>query len=367
MNENNKNEELEEKVNHEEDVSKTSNKVDEKDSNLDEMFRQAASQQSEFTEMPEKTKRRNVIIASSVGALAIAAVIGLGAFKMSNTSEFENKTKEPGWVANLENKQNEIMYSQDWDFDYPVEIQPWAREEFSNNFFKKEEEILKYTSSIEGLQTALIQIPSKNTNIHTKDGQSSNKYTSNANERFLENGQENKYYRHALREDYEMAFAMISQRLINPLFGEWVFAQKADFSLKDNAQYEALKDMFDENWWNKTVSSNDYSKLPILVDWTGSEWNDIGLADRIDGQYGTFYGAIEESKERKIVSKSVGVDEFGQRVVKLEVPVTYYAFRKNGGTIQKKGTLHFSLKSSQNTMNQDFKVIATDAKLIVED
>lgn len=366
MNENNKNEELEEKVNNE-DVSKTSNEKNEQDSNLDEMFKQAAGKQSEFTDTQEKTKVRNVAIASSVGALAIAALIGLGAYNINNTSEFENKTKEPGWVANLEEKQNEIMYSQDWDFDYPVEIQPWAREEFSNNFFKNEEEILKYTNTIEGLQTALIQIPSKNTNIHTKDGQSSNKYTSDANEMFLENGKENRYYRHALREDYEMAFAMISQRLINPLFGEWVFAQKADFSLKDNTQYEVLKDMFDENWWNKTVSSKDYSKLPILVDWTGKEWNDIGLADRVDGQYGTFYGAIEESEERKIVSKVVGADKLGQKIIKLEVPVTYYAFRKNGGTVQKKGTLHFSLKSNENSTSQNFKVVATDAKLIIEE
>lgn len=368
MNENNKNEEIEKDLNFKEtsETSKNDKDVSEKDSNLDEMFKQASSEISKYTENTEKTKVRNVVIASSVGAIAIAAIIGLGAMKMNNTSEFVNKTKEPGWVSDLENKKNEMMYTQEWDFEYPVEIPSWAKKEFSQDFFENEEEILEYTSSIEGLQTALIQIPSKHTNIHTQRGETSNKYTSNVDEMFLENGEKNEYYRHALREDYEMAFAMVSQRLLNPLFGEWVFAQKSDFSLKGNTQYEALRNMFEDTWWNKTVSKEDYSKLPILVDWTGSDWNDIELADRVSGQYGTFYGVIEESKERKIISKTSAADELGQRVIDLELPVTYYAFRKNGGTIQRKGTLHFSLKSSENSMPQDFKVLATDAKLVMD-
>lgn len=368
MNENKENNKLEKDVNLENEIPKEiSEELNEKDSSLEEMFKKASEEQSQYTGSPDKSKKRNIIIASSVTALALASIIGIGAFNMNNNSEFENKTKEPGWISNLEKKEKDSAYLQEWDFDYPIKIESWAKGEFSRYFFEKEKEVLEYTKKIEGLQTALVQISSKDTIIHTKDGKTSNEYTSDLNERFLENGKENPYYRHALKEDYEMAFAVITQRLINPLFGKWVFAQKADFSLKDNTQYESLKDIFDETWWNNNVSKSDYSSLPILVDWTGSEWNDIGLADRIDGQYGTFYGVIDESPERKIISKSTGIDELGERIIKFEVPITYYAFRQNGGNVEKKGTLHFSLKSTENSQYQELKLVATDAKLVLED
>lgn len=337
---------------------------------IDELMKQAAEKVDDDVkeagpENEPKKSPKKIVIATAVGlSIFMAALIG-GALLLKNQEEFKDNTKEPGWVSNIGGEKDPLIVGE-WDFEYPIEVHEWAKGPFYVDTFWNEENseaIRKEAESMNALTVASKWVPSGIGHGYSDPkGLLAGANTNDLSQKKLKNGKDNPLFSYALKEDYENAFVIYTERLLNPTFGDWVFFQRANKSLKSASELGVLKNMFTSTWWDENIKEGeDYSKLPILVDWNGDDWGGIQLAERETGRYGTFYGKIEKDSE-KFTSNIIGDDENGMPIMEFEVPVEYSAFGKDA-IITKKGLLTITLKSNSESITPSERVVINSAKL----
>lgn len=296
------------------------------------------------------------------GVLLYAGSIGL------KPQEFEDKTNTPEWVESQIEKERIMVENSEWKFEYPVKVPNWSKQPYKlgsvlNNQGQLYDELINFAEQFPDIKGYTAMMPS---GIQGNWEGAPPIYTNNTYEETLEDGTPNPYYSYTLREDYLIAYSTYLQRLINPTFGEWIFAQRyvPNKPLKDNQTFEILKDMFSENWWNSNIKKDvDYSALPILVDWEGNDFGELKFAEREPGRYGTFFGVVNDSEGRFVVAESLGKDSRNAEILKINTPVKYVAFGANKDLIEIPGNLIMTL-ASNNKASEHNRVVIIDVVLI---
>lgn len=339
--------------------------------NIEELLKSATETVNEEIKTDNDNKKnkktKKVIISTSVGLGLFMSALIVGPLLLKNQEDFEDKTETPSWVSKENEKKSEEKSKKEWDFDYPIEVHEWSKQPYDRATFwteKNTDEIMKQGENIKGLNESLLSIPSsKEHGYDDPNGQLVGAYTNDPTKEYNEDGSENKMFSYAVKEDYVKSFVVNVERILNPVFGEWVFSQRAGRDLKSEQTYEELEDMFTPEWWSANIKEGqDYSKLPLVVDWNGDDWGGLKFAERVDGRYGTFYGEIVATEENPVTGSIKGYDERGARIVELKIPVQYKAFGEDDYLI-KKGTLTVEMRSNILDIDSRSRVILSNASL----
>ena len=311
-------------------------------------------------------KKDTPILSKAILAVLAVVIVGiiflLGRTLLSRNQEFVDKTKDPEWVE----KVDEGIASQgQWDFEYPAEVPKWTKQPFNRGEFldseKNVEDMFEWVNEISSIRFATSWMPSGD-NYGNEDALV---YTNDLSLEYESNGDYNNYFSYVLKEDYLKAYALGAQRLINPVFGEWVFSQMHVDGIPqiDNNNFEVLEDMFSNDWWSTNIKSGtDYSSLPILADWNGDRFSGQEFSEQRTGVY---YGVIINKEDNQPVVEEVGKGHQGHSILKITSPVEFAAFGKEGKLV-KKGTLVITL--APNTYEYDIinRVVVQSAELIME-
>lgn len=296
------------------------------------------------------------------GVLLYVGSIGL------RPQEFKDETNIPSWVKTQTEKEKFESENSEWKFEYPVKVPNWSKQPYKlgsvlNNQGQLYDELINFAEQFPDIKGYTAMMPS---GIQGNWEGAPPIYTNNTYEETLEDGTPNPYYSYTLREDYLIAYSTYLQRLLNPTFGEWVFAQRyvPNKPMKNNQTFEILRDMFSENWWNNNIKKDtDYSALPVLADWEGNDFGGLEFAEREPGRYGTFFGVVNDSEGRLVVAESLGKDSRNAEILKINTPVKYVAFGANKDLIEIPGNLIMTL-ASNNKASEHNRVVIIDVVLI---
>lgn len=327
--------------------------------NLDDMLEIA--KEEIVTESPKKIPIR--IFGVVVGAM-IALIIILALSKITiKPQNFVDLTDKSGYMHTKE-------YNSDgyWDFKYPSTVPTWSKQIFNQSFITERDDtykaLMKFAEGHHDIVAFTISMPSE---IGGNWEDAPPAYTNDLNEKIID-GVENQFFSYTLREDYMIAYSNYVHRLINPVFGDWVFAQRYVPSkpLKDNKDLAVLESMFDPEWWEtNVVEGKDYTKLPILVDWNGDNFGGLEFAELEPGRFGTWYGIVNTDEENVVLVQNLGRDERGSPILQIKTPIKYSAFGIDDEIIEKTGELELTLMSNPigHMLN---RVVLKDAKLRID-
>lgn len=350
-------------------------KKDDKNKDLEELMKSATEKvHYENYEKNDNQKKRptKLIVALSIGAILLGAGIFAGTSLVKKPQEFVDKTETPSWVGKDKNNDETNNEANEFiDSAYPIERYEWTKRAYSKDIWSKEgfmDEVLK--ASREDYNRFYVLHASINRgglyNNEKENGR--NKYYSNNPEDKLDkDGNPNPLYSYALLEDYEKAYVVYTQRLLDPHFGGWDSIQSSrDYDIIGDKGFDVLKDMFTERWWNENIQpASDYSKLPIMAEWNKGSWNSYNFTEK-NIISGLFFGEIAESEERSISSKTLGIDKNRLPIVETNSPIVLKAFDVNDEIIELKGNLKLTLKPNEDFTNEENRVVIDNAELIIE-
>lgn len=343
------------------DNSLKDNKVNQVDKDINEMMNLATGDNNYE---PEKKSSRKTILIMSVILILAAGAFGLSKL-IIKPQEFVDNTTTP----DLSTEEKEYEKLDEWDFKYPAKIPKWSKQVFNQNSIMEEDEVYQGLMEIAENQHDVLVFTASMPDSKTGDWDGAPpKYTNDISQMTDSNGLENELFSYTLKEDYQLAYSSYIQQLINPVFGDWVFAQRytPNKPLKDNKDLNVLKPLFSEEWWAKNIKEGkDYSALPILVDWEGDDFGGLKFAERVDGQFGTWFGVINTDENNVVIGESLGLDDRNSPIVKFSTPIKFSAFGVDNKIIEKTGTLELTLGS--NPQSHMFnRVVIIDAVLILK-
>lgn len=334
------------------------------DNNLNEMLKAASENADNFSENKSKNKSKKKAIWITLGSMTAFGVLLFAGALMLRPQEFEDKTESPTWVSEQKDREEQAEKISMWNFEYPVDVPEWTKQPFSLESIVEDEKTLakahEFAESIQAIQSSLSWMPSGEL-LNDEEG-----YTNDIAEEFIGDNIPNPDYSYTLREDYLTAYSTYIQRLINPTFGDWIFAQRyiPAQPMKDNNTYRVLSDMFSDEWWDNNIEENyDYSALPLLADWEGDNFGGLEFAQE-NSRYGTFFGVVNETEDDYVTIESLGVDERESEILKIDTPVKFVAFGTQG-PIEKHGTVSITLASNNEPISQN-RVVITHSELILK-
>lgn len=342
--------------------------------NIEELMKKATEgleEEKSSEKDPRKKSAKKVIISASAALVLFISALGYGAYVLKSQENFVDKTAKPTWVTQEEKEKAKEIYTSDFNFKRPVEVKEWAKIPFDESTFWEDEEktntVISEVGKIPSVVNVLNWIPSGEKNKSVDSNPDSilvtGSFTNDIGKMHLENGEENEMFSYVLREDYTKTLAVSSERLLNPVFGNWSFSGSGEnFDI-----YSVLYDVFDEKWWveNITSHSNGYKNLPILEDWTGKSFDNLNLKKSENGE-GSFYGEIKEDENRKVIAKTKSYSLYNSPVIEFKLPVEFSAFLEGGGVLKKYGTLSLTLSPNEDPSEQNRRVVVSDAKLKME-
>lgn len=347
-----------------------------KNDELEKMMKQAAKGIDDNINKKKKENKKStkkVVIFTSIGLVLFIATLIVGAILLKKPQEFEDKTASPDWVDN-EGVVN--IESPPLEVEYPIEVYEWAKEPYNQDTFWEEgmeKEILNVSKDdYRNFYFAISWMPSGLENEFNK-GELDEPYTNDVSKRYIENEgkyEENPNFSYALVEDYEKAIVVHTQRLLNPTFGGWAEVQvpaTEGREIKDDRQYNNLKDIFSQEWWNENIKEyEDYTNLPIMAEWNPGEWDKYNLAQKELIEQGMFYGQVNETEGNIIVAEIAGIDEEGQAVIDVTIPVKYVALGESGNNVEITGSLELTLESNQDSIDVRERIVISNAKLTLD-
>lgn len=337
--------------------------------NIEEMMKQVTEESSDEIIDVEDDKQDLPIKKIAISVVAVIVLL-IGLFfvlRPKRNPDNVGKDKEI-----YDNEVKEVVGKSE-SMNYPIDVPEWARTRYTDEFFEDEkrvQDMLTWVSEV-GFEGYLVgQVSPKDDFVDDIE------VTNDVEKRFLEDGTENPGYYYTLREDYMSTFALVTQRLLNPVFGNWTMYQYSSENMpaKENILTGEFDDMFDDEWWgsfvDKATQENDYSEVPIYADWNNDDYGGIKFSESKDSDYGRYFGEIDESPERLMEVEQVeSVDEKSESVkvsYNVKLPIKYTALTKGDTKDEVKGWLEFTLSSNDNAEEVDYRVKASNVKLVIE-
>lgn len=346
-----------------------------KNNKIEELMNLATEPVNENDDEIIDIKNKSLLSKRNIFIISITAVLIISVFATAHSKikpqDFVDKTKDPNINNNNIDGVNigdDGYIEQIWKFDKPASIPSWAEIPFEEHMFENKDfidDLNKYVDSIQSASSALGSLPS---GIKGDWEGAPEPFTNDGDKEYLVNeGQlyKNPKYQYALKEDYYKAYANYIQRLINPVFGKWVFFQNSTEDISEYSLYP-LKDMFSLEWWNKNIINDEnYQMIPIFADWGNDSFGGLEFDSNVPVSEGSFYGEVFEDENNSIKSELLGKDERGANIMKISTPIKYYAYGKNG-KIEKLALLELTLASNEIDSMKDYRVVITNANLIIE-
>lgn len=327
--------------------------------NLEDMLDVAKEEMS-----TETTKKIPTKIFGIVGGTMIVLVLVLALSKVIiKPQDFVDLTDKSSTIH-----EEEYDYGGYWDFEYPAKVPTWSKQVFNQSFVTEKDDtykaLMKFAEGHHDIVAFTAAMPSE---VGGDWEDAPPAYTNDLSQEKVD-GVENPLFSYTLQEDYMIAYANYVHRLINPVFGDWVFAQRyvPNKPLKDNKDLAILKSMFNPEWWETNiVEGEDYTKLPILVDWDGDNFGGLEFAELEPGRFGTWYGIVDTDEENIVLVENLGRDERNSPILQIKTPIKYSAFGPDKKIIEKTGELEITLMSNPvaHMLN---RVIIKDAKLKID-
>lgn len=329
-----------------------------KNEDLKEMFESATKEDNKVDSSSNTSKK--IIIASALIVTSLVAMLALSKLKIK-PQEFEDLTDTN--VNILEDFEDGFA-----SFSYPVKIPAWSKEPFNISSIENEDEIydelMTFSKKQQHLSGLFESLPSKFSGEWLDAPPA---YTNDITQKTID-GHPNRNFAYALKEDYMIAYSTYINRLINPVFGDWIYQQR-DFPLrpmKADPNFRVLAGMFHPDWWKENIVENeDYSKLPILADWNGDNFADSTLSPRNEETIGVWYGELNVNEDNMISTEYLGRDENEAHIVEIITPIKYYAWGENNKKVNKSANLRMRLASNPVAYMPN-RVVITDIELILE-
>lgn len=173
-------------------------------------------------------------------------------------------------------------------------------------------------------------------------------------------GMQNKNFSYLTGDNVKIAYTDITNRLINPVYGDWYKAQFAKNNPKSMKSLNELKTLFSDSWWKSNISSHDYSALPLFADWDADNYGGQSFKPSV----ARWYGQI--TKHVIMPSTDAKTAEF--KGINVVDTIKYSAYDKDGDVINKTGTLKMTLIPNHNLnegMNGN-RLVIDSAKLTIE-
>lgn len=309
------------------------------------------------------------VMAGFAGLLLIGALV-------INTKPQESIIQNSG----NSNKTNNIQQAKEipkeqqvnvWDFKYPIDVEDWTKQQYDPHSLSDEKfrsKLLAYSKKYQQFYNSVSWMPS---GVKGNWKGAEEPYTNETWNKFIVDkdgiNKKNPKYKYVLKEDYEIAYIISIQRFINPVFGDWVFAQRVPGKkLHGDPTFNHLKNLFHEDWWTTNIKENeDYSKLPILVDWNADNFGGLEFAEKTPGEYGTFFGVIDETDDKQITSSIVGTDKNGENILEVTTPIKYVAWGIDNSKITKYGSLKLTFVSNDDITRVNNRVVISNVEFIV--
>lgn len=330
--------------------------------NAEDLFKAATEGISDNVNMYEDKDDSGVskkIVIGVVSVISIALIVLLVFTFLNKNDEFVDKTEDPSWVE----KSPVVSNKGEWDFEYPADVPSWTKQVYNqSSFFEDEEQVLemrKWVSSIQSLSFATSWIPSGETGEELGP-----EYTNDLSLEYDEEDELNNYFSYVLQENYIDAYGLGIQRLLNPVFGGWVYAQMHTDSIPqvDNAQFEVLREMFSDEWWGGNIKSNEnYSNLPIMADWEGNKF----YIESKENTTGVYYGEVVNTEENGVQVEDLGEGYRGHSILKVTTPVEFHAFTKDGKST-KTGKITLTLEPNSYEHDELVRVVVSNASLSLD-
>lgn len=338
---------------------------------LNELMNSATEKVDDSVEIQKEPRS---IVFTVVIAVVLLAIVLLASVKLLTPQEFEDKTLMPttqtGTPTKETTKESEVVSK---EIEYPVSVPDWSKQAYEEDFFVSDKGIRIIKQEVQKAEAFSAEIAWLPSGILLDVENPPPAHTNDPDEKTID-GVLNPYYSYTLKEDYEKAYVTYLQRLINPVFGEWITPLVAPdnqenintpASLKENNVFLKLKDVFSHDWWDEhIVEGEDYSKLPILADWDKEVSLDIIGTPNETIKEGLFFGVINETEENKIRAENIGTDENGQVIIEVITPIKYVAFDENK-LKTRSGEISMQL-SSNKFASLTNRVIISKIELILE-
>ena len=293
---------------------------------LEEMFNNISNEDTKITDTKEsKIKKKKVSIV--IGTLASVLLLGVGGayyISQQETVKVERSTNTVS-VKDTGNKINDSTNNQ------TIPLPDWAKKSYYSLTESEKTEMI--TSLDNKLFENIIQsLPSKS------DG-----YTSNPEEMLDEEGFPNLYYTTILQEDIKEFSILYLNRIINPIFGDWVNYQYGKEYNPENIDSNIYSDMFTSDYIEKNKNS-----LPFLAD---KEKNNFGYEwDNTKDKQARVIGVIDDIYE---ISSN---DDFSE--INLKASVVTFANTKNS-QVRKNYNIEMKLVKNEDS-SQYNKVLISE-------
>lgn len=96
-------------------------------------------------------------------------------------------------------------------------------------------------------------------------------YSNRKEDMYHDDGSRNWEYSYVLAEDIQFLFGHHIERLLNPVYGDWVDLQYGE---TEGFNYNQFRQLFTKRWWNANIVEGDPSNLPLFADWEGDGYSD---------------------------------------------------------------------------------------------
>lgn len=315
-------------------------------------------------EIIEKEKKSNKPYL--IGGLVLLAMVGALAFTLPNYLKSDNDTKDNSKKFSYVDLEDEDFT---WDSYSQEEYDKYAKKELEDTYekvktpikmetwqktprYKMEEDKESMKALSQELREFTQSMPFGNfTSMLPSEAAG---YTSDVNQAELEDGTTNPKYSYLTKENVEYAYGNYTQRLLNPIFGNWNYLPYGEPNGVENTIEGTLfEDMFTPDWWKANISDTNHRAIPIYADWNGDTWGGLDIDDKL---MGIFFGEIISSQVD--MQPSTGGTDFY-----ITSQVEYSALLKNGKLEKRTGEFHMKLVPNVWDTDPTHRVLIDDTYL----
>lgn len=214
-----------------------------------------------------------------IGGVAAAVLIGGGLFinpwtgVLSGDGSIKQvpKLKTVQTSDGGDTKVETPWYLKDDEAAIPVDLPDWATESTPLDASKITEEQIEYIE--DELANTPLKAVSESVLLPESTG-----ITSDPSKAQDKNGFPNLDYSYVTSDVFVRETGIITERLLNPLFGGWGHYQFADQNARTELDPNIFSPIFTEKYRKENFNKKDKSYLPIYADWAG---NNYGMGDRL--------------------------------------------------------------------------------------
>ena len=291
---------------------------------------------------------KRVVIGSIGGAVAVAAVVGVIAFNPFGGDQKQSKAPEtvaittpsPG-VGNDKSVSDESFAVDQY---IPFKTQPWQNETYDKDTKGLRDSILKHTDGTE-LDLGSGILPSEDSG-----------FTSDFSKRRTKAGGTNPLYAYWTHEVFEAEVGLITERLLNPVFGDWEIYQWSGLKADTDFPVSIFSDIFRDEMLERNSGKPKSSWVPVFADWNSNDYDDPSLLEFESRWFG------------KVKSTEVYYDkdeETGKTTAKSTSKVEFTAWHQDQTKVKRTGTLTLDLISNPEKSDTN-RVQINDASLVMD-